>query len=311
MPAATEVTINLLDVNHQAITYLKDATADLQELPMAQGANWVPYLLTFQEHGLQRDDPPEPTPICTLDRKAYKYYWHKGTTLYTRVGIQVRLVHHLRISGRLSVYEVLGARRQLNVINTHVPFGDATELFLQALDEAYPQMAMLAPTIIIGDVNAAPTPADREGQATPQYHAVRGTIDMLGLMDLTAALKGQASHSPHQTEAAPSRIDVCYVDPTTIIPEQARYGPLLLGPTRHRPLHLRLTMATPPPNPPEDADQGSPPSPENAPTARQASLVPVPQGNRPRPAQPTGPQQPTHSHAHGRRRMRLPAATPG
>ena len=77
-------------------------------------------------------------------------------------------------------------------------------------------MAMLAPTIIIGDMNAAPTPADRAGQATPQDQAVRDTIEMLGLVDLTANLEGQPSHFPQQTDAAPSRIDVCYGDPTTI-----------------------------------------------------------------------------------------------
>ena len=26
---------------------------------MTQGAEWVPHLLTFQEQGLQRDDPPD------------------------------------------------------------------------------------------------------------------------------------------------------------------------------------------------------------------------------------------------------------
>ena len=57
-----------------AVTYSKDATTALQELPMAQGRGWVPHLLTFQEQGLQRDDPPETTPIYTLDRKAYKCY---------------------------------------------------------------------------------------------------------------------------------------------------------------------------------------------------------------------------------------------
>ena len=108
---------------------------------------------------------------------------------------------------RCLTYEVVGDGWQLNVINTHVPFGEATEPFLQALAEAYRQMAMLAPTIIIGDMNAAPTPADRGGQATPQDQAVRDTIEMLGLVDLTARLEGQPSHFPHQTDAAPSRID--------------------------------------------------------------------------------------------------------
>ena len=84
---------------------------------MAQGAEWVP-LLTFQEQGLQRDDSPETTPIYTRAQKAYKCYWHKGTSLYAPAGIHVHLVHHLSILGRLSVYEVVGEGWQLNVINT-------------------------------------------------------------------------------------------------------------------------------------------------------------------------------------------------
>ena len=131
---------------------------------------------------------------------------------------------------------------------------------LQALAERYRQMAMLAPTIIIGDMNAAPTPADRGGPATPQDQAVRDTIEMLGLVDLKANLERQPSHFPYQTEAAPSRIDVCYGDPTTIIRAEAQYGPFLLGPTGHSPLHIRPSIPNVPPSPPEDADQGlSPP----------------------------------------------------
>ena len=44
----------------------------------------------------------------------------------------------------------------------------------------------------------------------------------------TADLKGQPSNFRNQIEAAPSRIDVCYGDPTTIIWAEARYGPLRL-----------------------------------------------------------------------------------
>ena len=225
---------------------------------MSQGAEWVPHLLTFQEQGLQRDNTPETTPIYTPEQKAYKCYWHKGTPLYARAGIHVHLLHHVSIAGRLAVYQVVGDGGQLNVINARVPFGDAAEPFLQALAEAYRQMAMLAPTIIIGDMNAAPTPADRGGQATPQDHAVRDTIEMPGLVDLTANLEGKPSLFPHQTDAAPSRIDVCYGDPTTIIRAEARYGPLPLGPTGHSPLHIRLTITNLPPSPPEAADQGPP-----------------------------------------------------
>ena len=97
---------------------------------MAQGPEWVPHLLAFQEQGLQRDDPPETTPIYTPDQKAYKCYLHKGTPLYAWTGIHVHLVHHLSIPGGLGVYEVVGDGWQLNVINVHVPFGDATEPFL-------------------------------------------------------------------------------------------------------------------------------------------------------------------------------------
>ena len=46
---------------------------------MAQGTERVPHLLTFQEQGLQRNDPPETSPIYTPDQKTYKCYWHKGT----------------------------------------------------------------------------------------------------------------------------------------------------------------------------------------------------------------------------------------
>ena len=72
---------------------------------------------------------------------------------------------------------------------------------------------------------------------------------MLGLMDLTANLEGQPSNFRDQTEAAPSRIDVCYGGPTTIIRAEAQYGPLPLGPTGHSPLHIRLTIPNFPPAP--------------------------------------------------------------
>ena len=153
----------------------------------------------------------------------------------------------------------MGDGWQLNVINAHVPCGDATEPFLQALAEAYRQMAMLAPTIIISNMNAAPSLADRGGQATPKDRAVCDTIEMLGLVDLTANLEGQPSHFPDQADAAPSCIDVCYGDPTTIIRAEARYGPLQLGPTGHSPLQISLTIPNLPPSPQEDADQGLPP----------------------------------------------------
>ena len=163
LSAATDATLNLLDNDHAAITYSKDAAAALQGLLMAQSATSVPRLLFFQEQAHQRDDPPPPIPICVLDGKAYNCYWHKGNPLYVRAGIHVHLVHHLSFARRLSVYEVALDGWQLNIIHAHVPFGDATEHFLRALAEACCQMTMLVRTIIIGNMIAAPTPADRRG----------------------------------------------------------------------------------------------------------------------------------------------------
>ena len=139
---------------------------------MAQGPGSVPHLLAFPQQGLQRDYPAETTPIYTPDQKAYKCYWHKGTPLYARTSIHVHLVHHLSIPGRLGVYEVVRDGWQFNVIKADVPLGDATEPFLQALADAYRHMAMLAPTIIIEDMNAAPTrgtEGDRPQPRTMQF----------------------------------------------------------------------------------------------------------------------------------------------
>ena len=297
--------MNLIDLNHPDITCSKDATAALQGLPMAQGTELVPDLLTFQDQGLERDDHSGSTPIYIPDQKAYKCHWHKGTPLYARAGIRVDPGHHLSIPGRLSVYEVVGDGWQLNAINNHVPFGEATEPSLQALEEAYRQMAMLAPTIIIGDMNAAPTLADRRGQVTAQDSAVRDTIKMLRLVDLTANLEGQPSHFPHQTEAAPSRIDVCYGAPppsSVRRPDTAasRWDPRAIGP---------CIFASPSPTfplAPQRMRTKAYHPPENTPTGRQTSLVPVSQRGRlphqqPSHRAPSHPRQlPPSTHTHPR-----------
>ena len=99
------------------------------------------------------------------------------------------------------MYEDVGDGWELNVLNTHAPFGAATEPFLQALAGAYRQMAMLAPVIIIGDMNAAPDPADRGEHARPQDHAVRDTIDMPGVG--TLASKANHPTSPTKQRSPP------------------------------------------------------------------------------------------------------------
>ena len=101
---------SLLHFKDQALTYSKDTATALQGVPMAQGADWVPNLHIYQEQVLQRDNPPEPTPIYTIEQKAHNCCWHKGTPLYARAGIQVHPVGHLTVPERLSVHEVFLGR---------------------------------------------------------------------------------------------------------------------------------------------------------------------------------------------------------
>ena len=60
-------------------------------------------------------------------------------------------------------FECLGPRWQLDLLVPHVPFGESTTDFRGALSLAYRHLSLLAPTIIIGDLNAAPMKGDRTG----------------------------------------------------------------------------------------------------------------------------------------------------
>ena len=165
-------------------------------------------------------------------------------------------------------------------------------------------MAILAPTIIVGDMNAVPGLANRGGQATPQDYAVRNTIDMLRLVVLTTILQGQPSHFPHQTEtyATATPPPSSRQRPGTA---RSRWDPQAIGPYTlpHHP--------QPSPLSPGGCGQWLAAPPKKASTARQESLVPIPQGHRRCPAQPTGPHQPTHGHMHGHRRLPLQATASG
>ena len=85
----------------------------------------------------------------------------------------------LGVDGRLGAYECVGPGLQLNVLLTHVPFGEETKDFLDTLSLAYRQLSLLAPTIIIGDLNAAPTDDDRTGPPTATDTAVRDAMQSL------------------------------------------------------------------------------------------------------------------------------------
>ena len=142
----------------------------------------------------------------------------------------------------------------------HVPFADATVTFLENLMEAYRQLAIIGPTIIIGDFNAAPTMDDRGGQPTPEDTAVRMTIQHPGLQDLTTSLGGQASHRPRQRGATDSRNNLCYPDSAHVEVTRAQYHDLPSKATGHRQLEVHLKVLQVPPAPSDSIDMDAQPA---------------------------------------------------
>ena len=167
--------------------------------------------------------------------------------LYHKTSVTVHAYPDLGVDGRLGAYECVGPRWQLNVLLTPVPFGEETKDFLDTLSLAYRGLSLLAPTIIIGDLNADPIDNDRTGPLTATDIAVRDAMHQLGLTDLTAGLTGTPSHYPHQAGTHPSSIDTCYGDPTTVRVHKAAYGDLPPTGTGHRPLYIDLIIPNLPP----------------------------------------------------------------
>ena len=211
--------------------------------PHPQGADF----LGFLEQALRRTDQPEPAPI--LDPEGNKYHAHgqRGVPLYHKTSVTVHAHPDLGVDGRLGAYECVGPRWQLDVLLTHVPFGEETKDFLDAQSLAYRRLSLLAPTIIIGDLNSAPPDNDRTGPPTATDIAVRDTMPQLGLTDLTAGLTGTPSDYPHQAGAHPSRINTCYGDPTTVRVHEATYGDLPPPGRGHPPLYIDLIIPKIPP----------------------------------------------------------------
>ena len=195
--------------------------------------------MVWQEQALETQAVcPNVTPVLTRTGHKYHTTWVKGVPISHKGEVQVHVHHHLGVEGRLAAYELVGSTWQLNVINVHVPFGDATEEFLEHLMEAYRQLAMTGPTVIIGDFNAAPSADNRGGRQTRQDAAVQVAMQHPGLQDLTASLRGQPSHRPPQPCAADSRIDLCYADPAHVKVTRAQYHDLPSKITGHRPLEI-------------------------------------------------------------------------
>ena len=184
--------------------------------------------MVWQEQALKTQAArPSLTLVLTRTGHQYRTTWVKGVSISHKSEVQVHLHHHLGVEGSLAAYELVGPTWQLNVINVHVPFGDATETFLEHLMEAYRQLAMMGPTVIIEDFNAAPSADDRGGRQTPEDTAVQMSMQHMGLQDITASLRGQPSHRPPQPGAADSRIYLCYADSAHVEAAGAQYHDLL------------------------------------------------------------------------------------
>ena len=195
--------------NEPCALYDAPKAADLQDLPVMARCDLDTML--WQEQALKTQAAhPSLTPILARTGHQYRTTWVKGVPISHKSEVQVHVHHHPGVEGRLAAYELVGPTWQLNVINVHFPFGDARETFLEHLMEAYRQLAMMGPTVTIGDFNAAPSADDGGGRQTPEDTVVQMAIRHMGLEDLTASLRGQSSHRPPQPGSADSRIDLCY-----------------------------------------------------------------------------------------------------
>ena len=133
--APTEAHARTNAVNEPAITYDPSKAATLQAMPgpHPQGAE----LLGFLEQALRRADQPEPAPILDPEGNQYHAHWQRGVPLYDKTSVTVHTQPDLGVDGRLGAYECVGPGWQLNLLLTHVPFGEETKDFLDALSLAY------------------------------------------------------------------------------------------------------------------------------------------------------------------------------
>ena len=145
-----------MSLNEPGALYDAAKAPDLQDVPVM--AKCDPEAMVWQEQALKTQAVcPNLTPVLTRTGHRYRAAWVRGGSISHKGELQVHVHHHLGVEGRLAAYELVGPTWQLNVINVHIPFGDATATFLKHLMEAYRQLAMMGPTVIIGDFNAAPS----------------------------------------------------------------------------------------------------------------------------------------------------------
>ena len=206
--------------------------------PHPQGAD----LLGFLKQALRRADQPEPAPILDPEGNQCHAHWQRWVPLDHKTSVMLHAHPDLRVEGRLGAYECVGPGWQLNVLLTHAPFWEETKDFYDALSLTYRRLPLLAPTIIIGDLNANTTDDDRTCPTTATDIAIRDAMHQLCLTDLTAGLAGTPSHYTHKAGAHPSCIDMCYGDSTTLRVHEETYGDLPPAGTGDQPLYIDLII---------------------------------------------------------------------
>ena len=171
-PGPTEPQARINVLNDPAVTYDPTKAATLQAMPgpHPQGAD----LLGFLGHALRRADQPERAPIPDLEGNQYHAHWQRGVPLYHKTSVTVHAHPDLGVDGRLGAYHCVGPEWQLNVLPTHVLFGEETKDLLDALSLASNRLSLLAPTIIIGDLNTAPGDNDEHRPTHSHRHSDRG-----------------------------------------------------------------------------------------------------------------------------------------
>ena len=277
---------------------------------MAQGPEWVPHLLTFQEQGLQRNDSQETTPIYTPGPESVQMLLAQGDP-------PVRPNRHPR-PPRPPPQHPREARRL---------GGRRGRMATQ--DHQHPRP--------LRRCHGTPPPSPGRGippggHAHPHNHHRRHERrPHLGGPRGTGHIPGPCSPRHHRNAGAPGP-DGQPRRPTIPLPLPSRCRPLPhqsmlwrphnyhpgggpiwappAGPTGQSPLHIRPTFPNLPPSPPEDADQGLPPPLRMPPLHDKQAWSQYHRAIDRARRHPTGPHRPTHSHEHGRRRLRLPAAPP-
>ena len=247
-----------MSLNKPGALYGAAKAPDLQDVPVMAKCN--PDAMVLQEQALKtKTARPSLTPVLTRTGHQYRTTWVKGVPISHKGEVQVHVHHDLGVEGRLAAYELVDPTWQLNVINVHVPFGDATEMFLVHLMEAYRQLAIMGPTVIIEDFNAAPSADDRGGRQTPEDTAVQMAMQHMGLQDLRASLRGQPSHRPPQHGSAHSRIDLCYADSAHVEVARTKYHDVPSKSTGNRSLDVQINVPQVPPASRDDMDHGEQP----------------------------------------------------